>query len=346
MLLACNSDSDKAIITSPDAPLLKVEFSSHALDGFVVNRLLADEYGVYAATDRGLFYSANSESWQLFTSSDWDVLDIISLNADHLMMTILSRGQYQLVETLDKGITWQFIEHNFGGTFAKENEEINRLQWDPESQVLYAVGIDVLAKSEDQGRNWQVLSGHWKSFGSGMSAVTYSAAYPTIFYGGQGAIENPILRRVNINDLSEDLIDVSHLLPSPSTVEEVRFDVVDPATVYVVGEGGIIKSTDMGDTWEPMLTNHNSRFYFDLIQHPESPTTFYTAGWNKAFNEPQSLVFEVSLDSGLTWEQFQHPDETLFGGVRTMALVKSETETTVYLGLYKGGVMAVDVTVE
>lgn len=248
-LIACNSDSDKSSITSPDEPLLKVEFASHVLDGFIVHRLLTDESGVFAATDKGLYYSPAGDSWQLFSSSDWEVLDIICVNANHLIMTILTRGQNQLVESLDKGMTWQFIEHNFGGTFIGEKEQINRLRWGCESQSIFAVGIDVLAQSNDQGRNWEVLSGHWKSFGSGMSAVTYSTTYQTLFYGGQGAIENPILRRINLNDLSEDLIDVSSLLPSPSTIEEIKFDVIDPATVYVAGEGGIIKSANLGDTW-------------------------------------------------------------------------------------------------
>lgn len=344
-LFGCGSEINES--TTPPAeisnPEIEVSFATHFLDGLIVNRLINLGDQVLAATDKGLYLQRERTRWELLTSSDWDVLDVIQLAPGELMVSVISRGENQLAKSSDGGITWHTVRSNFGGENSRET--VNRLLWSDSHNTLYGVGTDVLARSDASGENWEIVSGFWNSFARGMWALAIQPEGSIVMYGGQGAIENPVLRKVDTTSLQEVSVDIRELLPVPSTVREIVFDETDSDIVYAAGEGGIIKSGDQGETWSPMFVNENSRFYFDLIQNPQNPSHFYTAGWNKVFDDPQPLILEISLDDGVTWQQFEHSDTELFGGVRTMLLVENNEQVVLYLGLYKGGIIEVKINI-
>lgn len=88
-----------------------------------------------------------------------------------------------------------------------------------------------------------------------------------------------------------------------------------------------------------MLEDVGYRFYFDVALDPENPQILYTGGWDKVGDSPQPLIFEVSRDGGVTWEEYKYPSDILYGGVTSVIAVKEGADTVVYLGLYGGGIV-------
>ncbi|WP_088330026.1 hypothetical protein [Lacimicrobium sp. SS2-24] len=336
-LTACNGsiEAGNPIVEPPYQP----GFSAAGLNQHIVHRLVSHQQQLYAATDQGLYRHQQNDQWQRLTHEEWDIIDIAIVNDEHLLISYRHKENALLAESLDQGDSWELVTHNFGGgalSPADMGEPIRRLQY--HEAKLYAVGYNVLAVSEDFGRNWQLLAGNWNAFATGMSALAINQNGIDIWYGGQGAIENPLLMHYRTDSMAySEFPGIDELLPVPSTVKDIVFDPDLHHVIFITGEGGIIKTSDNGETWQALHTNEDYRFYFDLVLDPKDKNILYTAGWNKDYDQPQPLILERSEDGGQTWEQFQHPDGELFGGVHSMTVHQQH----LYLGLYKGGVMRV-----
>ena len=348
ILSACGSDKS---VTSEPVPVDPTpvdptpEFTHMGLNEHVVKRLVLHNNGLLVATDRGLYRLDQQEQWQLLSSTDWDIYDIAIVDDLHFILSYQSRGGNHISESIDGGASWLEVP----GGFSQYNETPKDESVEPafrllyEEGKLYGSGYDALAVSEDLGQTWQKLVGSWNGFARGTSLVARNASEGAVWYGGQGAFENPVLRRYSEGDLS--LFEVSNIddvLPVPSSVYGFAFSELSPGRVYVSGEGGIVYSDDEGENWHPLHVNDNYRFYFDFALFSESEEIFYTAGWDKNYESPQPLIVEVSRDSGMTWQSFQYDDADLLGGVYSLTAHRSESVDTLYLGLYKGGVMKVE----
>jgi len=337
-LLACGSGENPIHSPIPVEPI----FTHAGLDGHIVEQLVPIENDLLAATDKGLYRLNAAGNWELLTQSDWHILDAVVVTDHHLLISVKNRGDAFLVESMDGGQNWTFVEQDFGGTDSAKREPIHRLYYDHTTQKLYGIGYAVLAVSADLGRQWHVLDGQWFGFARGLWTLNLHDANGDLWYGGQGAIENPVLRRfsqANLTLVAYPQID--ELLQKPSTVRSIRFHPDKPQRVYISGEGGLIQSSDYGATWQALYTNDDYRFYFDLLLDPVDPDIFYTAGWDKKFNDPQPLILEISRDSGQNWLQYTFGNDSFFGGVYSMAWHQVDGQKRLYLGLYKGGVMKV-----
>lgn len=338
MLLACGSGGGglEGPKPNPTPTIPQPTFAQSGLQGKIVNHLLATESTVYAATDAGV-YLFEDDQWQLRSQADWQVLDIVRYGERHLLISAKQKDKSLLAESKDDGLSWEILTHNFSDM---SGEPAFRLVL--HQGKLYGVGYDVLAVSEDRGRNWRLLAGGWNGFARGMSALTVHPSKPDVWYGGQGAIENIILRKLDIETLAEENYpDIVDLLPAPSVVKSIVMHPTDPERVFITGEGGLIQSSDYGQSWQVLRTNDNYRFYFGLLLDSQDPDVMYTAGWSKDYDNPQSLILEISRDGGKNWQNYQHPDSSLFGGVYSMASRREQGKEVLYLGLYKGGVMKV-----
>jgi photosystem II stability/assembly factor-like uncharacterized protein len=131
------------------------------------------------------------------------------------------------------------------------------------------------------------------------------------------------------------------LMPNPSVTKAIRFVPGQPQRVIVGGEGGLVQTVDNGARWTRLL-DADYRFHFDVLQDPQRPARFVTAGWSKNFDDPQPLVVQISDDDGRSWRRLQHPDNRLFGGVWSMAVAVENGRTVYTLGLYKGGAMRLE----
>ena len=105
----------------------------------------------------------------------------------------------------------------------------------------------------------------------------------------------------------------------------------------------MLAGSNRGANWTTLIGDVDYRFYFDVAIDPLTPATFYTAGWDKNWDTPQPLIFEVPNDGGQRWKKYRHNDPSLFGGVRSMIAVVEDGKTRVYLGLYRGGIMKVTI---
>lgn len=335
LLTACGGD---------DLPKPDITVAHDGLEGRIITRLYADEQILLAATDRGLYRKASAQSaWQSGGLIDREVMDIAIIAPEHYLATTEYQHnetvEHRLFETRDGGKNWQEIAHSFGGD--ESTEAMYGLHYDDDNNALYATGIEALGVSYDEGRSWQLLSGIWQGFGQRKTIVKRNPATNEIWFGGQNAFEQLVLNAYSLD--TKELRTYRDLLPNPSVIYGIQFDPARPDWVMVSGEGGVLASSDRGANWSTLIGDVDYRFYFDVAIDPLMPTTLYTAGWDKNWDTPQPLIFEVSKDGGQQWKKYRHSDTALFGGVRSMIAVVEAGKTRVYLGLYRGGVMKVTI---
>lgn len=336
MMVACGSDNDlpdPAMVALPDG-----------LSGRIVTRLYNDGTVLLAGTDNGLYRKVDTQlGWQAAGLQGREVLDIAIIGADHYLVSIRQLVnealQFQLMETTDGGTEWVVVDHDFGGDDGQE--AIYGLHYDDDNNALYATGVEALAASYDEGRSWELLNGAWHGFGQRKAIVKRNPATNEIWWGGQNAIEQMELHAYSLD--TEEVRSFSDLMPNPSVIFGIQFHPQNDDYVLASGEGGVVASSDRGETWTTLIGDVDHRFYFDVARDPVNPNKLYTAGWEKNWETPQQLIFEVSKDAGTTWEKHYYMDPHLFGGVQSILAVTEEGRTCIYLGLYRGGVMKVTV---
>lgn len=318
----------------------EISFEHVGLTGHEVSHLYEFDEQLFAATNQGLYKLDAAEQWQSLGLDGSEIQDIAFINKDHFIVSVNDEADAaasgRLVETVDGGNSWQNINHNFGG---EQTETIYGLHYDAYNNALYATGITALAASYDNGRSWDLLNGMWGGFGQPQNVVTHNAVSNNIWYGGQNAIEEMVLVRYPLDTQQAQLF--SDLLPSPSVIYGIEFAPESAEQVYVSGEGGVLKTHNNGDEWQTLIGDVDHRFYFEIAIDPGDPQTLYTGGWDKGADEPQPLIFEMSVDDGETWTEYRPADDDLDGGVRSVLAREEAGSTVVYLGLYGQGVVKV-----
>lgn len=332
------------------------------LNGLIVGELQLSEQYLFALTNAGLFRAdLSTMEWQALGFEDTQVLSLARIADHHLLAGVQQQDDegypvFSLYETTDAGHSWLEIKHNFGH-YETENEQGKNqifraeppfaLIYEPDSATLYGSGYDVLARSTDYGLSWQVLHGGWGMFSQPNTALAINPTKTEVWSGGQGLIENPLLYQFKLqtDELVEHHTAIHQVLShpnnlGPAVVYSIRFFADQPNAVFITGEGGIAISENGGEDWRNLLGDVDFRFYYDVLQDPSS-SRLYTAGWNKEFDLPQPLIIEWSDDHGQSWQSFQYPSSSLYGGVRSMVMHQEQGEHTLFLGLYKGGVVQV-----
>ena len=319
-------------------------FIDRGLDGIEVVALEQTASTLIAATSSGIYKYVGGDDWVLVSPADWKAIAITALYPCHLLASVETpAGEFRLVESLNSGDSWNAVGNNFGGTDNSQSEPIKAIRFDDASGVLFATGYDVLARSSDFGRSWAVVNGAWQGFATGLSALKYSSQYRDIWYGGQDAIENPSLRRTDRDTGGSENLStkVSELLERPSTIKSVVFYPFAEQTVFVSGEGGVLRSTDYGQSWSPVLVNETSRFYFDVVVDAKTGTA-YSAGWDKDYDNPQPLILDFSNDGGQTWQSREYQGAAIQGGVWSLLLAEFGKDQQLFIGLQGGGVYEVE----
>lgn len=342
LLAACNEEADS---DSANPPLVR-GFQFLGLENHIIKQLLhsPESNQIVSATDKGIFlFNEDGDEWLALSPQDWSVNSMVMLSDFHLLASISSDTGNALMESLDGGAHWDGVSTDFGGIENSDDQEmITAMVFDEGSGLLYGTGLGVLAQSDDYGRHWQVLDGQWQMAASGLSVLKLHPHRYDLWYGGQGGIENPQLFHLSgADEVSDHSQQMQELLSVPSVIKGITFVDSDSAHVLASGEGGVVQSRDYGLNWEPLLVNEQSRFYFDILVDPRDRDTFYTAGWDKNFTEPQALVLQISEDGGEHWRSFRAENAALRGGVWSMLFDQRGEQRQLYLGLCNGGVVRV-----
>lgn len=322
------------------------EFRHEGLAGLTVLRIYQSGDRLIAASDDGVFGKVIGESaWQPIGLQGHQVQDLAILADQHMLATAVFEPDPivfqdpRLYETVNGGANWLPVDNDFGGGFS-ENIGMWALHYDAADGRLYATGQDALAVSEDIGRSWQLLSGWWDGFSPGNDALALSLGTGDVWYGGQNALEQMVLRRYDPGNDETTNFD-GFLLPPPATIKGITVDPTRPGRILASGEGGILQTFNNGQSWERPLGDVNFRFYFQTALDPADSRIIYTAGWTKEFERPQPLVIEVSTDLGASWSAYTLDDPDLFGGAWSLQAVTEGGRTVLYVGLFRGGIMKV-----
>jgi photosystem II stability/assembly factor-like uncharacterized protein len=323
-------------------PPATAQFIPEGLQGRIVSRLRPVGAGVLAATDAGVF-QRNGGAWVARGLADKTVLDVVALSSQRWLASVRTTADGpsatpQLLKTVDGGASWVPVASNFGGLGGPE--PVQALAFDEQRQRLLATGTDVLAVSIDEGQSWTVLHGDWQGFSHPKAALAMHAASGDIWYGGQDAIEGLIL--FHRSEATRQVSTHAGLLPSPSVVKGVQFPSAQNAGhLLIAGEGGVVETRDGGTTWAKLL-HDGYNFYFDIALDPQKPGRLVSARWLKNYDSPQPAHVVVSDDAGKTWRSFQANDPALFGGTWAIHAVQEAGRTSYLLGLYKGGVIRLE----
>lgn len=338
--------------TPPDVSDI-IRYNHLGLSDVAVETLFVTDEGVWAAGDRGIFFSSNlsatnedDANWQ----HQLDGIHISHMQGFHAYEVYAIGVEapdkpYVLFRSTDRGQTWHHIENNFGGPSGDAYSNLETLYADSETGYLYGAGQQAIAVSFDQGEQWQLLSGGWDMIA--LSAMlTKHPVHNDLWLGGQNAIEQSTLVRYSLNHQTMDMWD--GLLPAPSVNETIVFDRANPDRVIIGAEGGLVTSVDYGDSWHELLADTNA-FYFDVLQSPLDNDVWYSARWNKGV-EPHPLQFIYSIDNGESWQTTQHPASDVNYGVRSMKFVNAgQTRSDVMWAALQsgrwsgGGVMRIEV---
>lgn len=316
----------------------KIKYESFGLTGRVINKLKFSDNYLLAATDDGLYRKdlKDLSDWTLLGLDNYDVVTL-DINGSTIVASTVDQGQeeYKLFRSFNKGNDWEELTYSFGGEFP---EPVKALKFHPAQSVLLATGYNVIASSDNGGESWEAIHGHWNSMSTGLNFVEVNPLTEEIWAGGQNAIEELVVYKINYN---ENFL-WRTLLPSPSVAKDIAFHPFNSNEVLIGAEGGIIKTSDNGESWTTIKENHEeARFYFGLNYDPNNPDIIYAAGWIKEFTNPQPLILYISNDKGATWRSYTNGNPHVFGGVYDMLLTTENDQTIIYLGLYKGGVYKV-----
>lgn len=347
-LTACGGSDPKTPQTplQPVQPAAQFVFQQPTLAGLTVDRLYQQQGKVLALTSDGLYQQQSAGEWLLLGFKGMQPRDLAFITEQHWLAALTiqrdsGEQEHQLHESFDAGRNWVQVKRSFGAQ--GDSEAIYALHYDVASRQLLATGVSVLASSTDFGISWQLLQGNWSGFGQPKSALAVDPQSGNIWWGGQGALEDGMLNQYRPADQSGKQF--RGLLPDPSVYYNIRFRRENgSSSIYACGEGGIVHSSDQGQNWRNLMGDVNYRFYFDVAFDPQRPNRLYTAGWDKKFEEPQPLILQWSDDNGSSWQRLQHQaPANFFGGVRSLLLVNDNNQQYLYLGLFKGGIMRVQI---
>lgn len=344
LVAGCGGSSGGGDGNQPPPVVEQPEFRHEGLAGLRVSRVYQHGDQLFAASDDGLFGKAvGSSAWQRIGLAGYEVHDLVILDPQHMLATVVFQPDPEifqdamLYESVNGGANWLPVENDFGGGFS-QNIGIWALHYDPQSGRLFAIGQDALAVSEDTGRSWELLDGIWDGFSPPNTAL--DAAAGQVWYGGQNAFEQMVLRRHDL--ASGTTIEFNaFLLPPPATIHGITIDPANPSRLLASGEGGILQTFNNGQTWSRPLGDVDHRFYFQTALDPADARIIYTAGWSKEFDLPQPLIVEISRDSGASWSSYELDDPDLFGGALSILAVAEDGRTVLYVGLFRGGIMKV-----
>jgi photosystem II stability/assembly factor-like uncharacterized protein len=128
-----------------------------------------------------------------------------------------------------------------------------------------------------------------------------------------------------------DYLDISMPI---SQVLEIAYDPLDSQTIYVsTHDSGLLKSTDGGTSWQPILAKPEIAFSEAVAVHPYTSNIVYASA---AIPEQSGVTIFLSTDAGQTWTP-----TIQMGPVWELSFALTEPPT-LYAGTYVNGLQRYD----
>ncbi len=225
----------------------------------------------------------------------------------------------KIMKTTDEGITWS---QTWGGTFSYYGKpiEFKAVHHD----TVYTMGNDTLWRSTDFGSTWDTVR-----IVTGFNAWCDAELRPdsaSVMYLGDNA--SGIWKTYDYG------VNWKRVYATGGEIPSIAIDPFNPRVAYASrynGGGGILKSTDWGESWQPITTPVGSGFTWWITCSPVKEGYVYFGTYGASVPG----VF-MSRDSGATWSRY---DTGLYpNGLLNYGLLALDTMSIIALqndGLYK-----------
>ena len=307
--------------------------------------------------DSGVVYAGASKSSNSFVTNDggvdWLTIGLVNkdvavikcdlLNSNSAYAGTLDAGVFK---TSDSGKNWTSINQGLESQFII-NMAINPLS----PQNIYCATVDGVYSSNDSGSNW-------KRAGLDHTVVVSLECDPnnqdTLYAGGYryGSLilggsyrdirpeEDKKSGLYKSTDSGTSWKDIGKpYLPALNMVKDLVIDPVDPNTIYIISDQGLIKTTNAGVSWTKLIiqdTNEIDSSMRRLVIDPSNTQNLFLATVNYGFF--------ASKDEGESWTN--HTKGLNFGGdmVAILALnLAPKNNQKIYMGTsYRGIVKSKD----
>lgn len=297
-------------------------YRTPAMRGFSTTAFAGDPDhpgGIYAATTRGLFFSADSaRTWTMVPLQDpgKPSLSVLCFAVDPWKPAIRfagteARGIYR---STDAGASWAPLPPQKDSLIATAT--VSSLVVDPgrPDRVLAAAGALGLITSTNGGESWTSLARGSTQVGARSTHLLIHPRDGNILLVATDA--GSIFRSTNAGQLWSPVFPAT----AGNRIRSLCADPASPGTVYAGTNAGIVVSRNFGESWLPLSSSL-----------PLLAATVIPAQGNRArlFTFGPAIGVQTSTDRGTTWV---HADEYL-GGTTATLLVIDPVTTGCYAGI-------------
>ena len=258
---------------------------------------------IYAGTDDGIFkhsLSSMDTSWSPLGLQGKAIRTVLVLGGGEMfaVRNLWNTNDSVLVyKTLDGGGNWSatFTSSVTGSGNGTDNlfDIIDNHPGSGDTLYLIDVGVPAIYKTTTSGDTWQkVYDMQWRY----RFIKVHSSVPGQLWFGGEGAIFNPILFTSPDYGVTWTMVDLGRVFEGDNACHTLMVDPTDKQTWYIPGEGKVVKTTDAGSTWNIILRNN---FYdFDMAISPIQSNSLYVIGGIDLFR---------SNDAGVHWDTLSCP---------------------------------------
>lgn len=276
---------------------------------------------VYVSRDRGY-------TWMNYGAlvTGGGIVKSVSVNsADTLQMVVGVESSVgipdRVMKTTDGGLTW--VE-TWSGTFSYYGQPVEFSPLHPDT--LYTMGLDTLFRSVDFGSTWDTVCA-----GKGFNAWCDAAIRPdsaAVMYIGDNLS--------GIWKTRDHGVNWRKVYSTLGEIPSIAIDPFDPRVAYAGkfgGGGGIVRSTDWGETWHNLTVPSGNRDTWWVTCSITHPGYVYYGTYT---GDTAHLGIYLSRDSGTTWTKMN--EGLTSGGYFNYGLLAADTLAVLALqsnGLYR-----------
>jgi len=242
--------------------------------------------GVFISTDSGKTWHPSNQGINTRTGESGDAIPVFCLTIDphnHDTIWIGTQNVRGIFKSTDAGQTW--IEKD-NGIIEREGITFRGFTVDPQSSDI------VYAAAEISSFAWSSQPQQGREFDK-----TKGAVYKTVDGGENWTAvwrSNNLARYIWIDPHNSDVLYISTGIFDREAANS------DHITNKPGGEG-VLKSTDGGQTWQPVNTGLRNLYVGTLFMHPENPKILLAGTGNNAY--PNGGGVYLTTDGGISWQQ-------------------------------------------